>query len=182
MKKITLYIAATFILACVAFAASPFVTLLKIQSAIEARDGDKMAAHIDFPQLRSNLKAQLEGPAGDFIQKQGKSEIAGFFASLVGKFTVDSVVDTMVAPEGLNALMHGQTDLEKIKEGITSPTSFESQTKQNDSIKKSFNFTSLTEFHLTVTNDGQPPVTIVLSREAFTWKLSNIILPTTSQG
>ena len=173
MKKLFSLLILVLALAAGAYVALPFVTLMQINSAIEARDSARLSRHVDFPRLRANLKQQLRGPAGDWLYRQGKDDVEGFFASLVGGFMTGSTVDAMVSPQGLSVLMKGQTSISQIK----GETGGSSSNNNDQKAKKSFRFASPSEFHLVLNRQDQPPVTIVLTRRGFQWKLSNILLP-----
>lgn len=95
--------AVAFILVVAAWdAASPWWTLKSMRDAAKARDSDRLAAYIDFPRVRSNVREQLIELAEtkrpvpayqSFVRRYGASLIA------------DPVVDLIVSPEALRVAL-----------------------------------------------------------------------------
>src|SRR3546814_6918099 len=89
-------------------AAGPYRTVNAIRDAAQARDAQAMAEQVDFPALRSSLKAQL----GDRLLREvgtpsPDNPIAAFGLSIAGGL-VGGLVDVMVTPAGLGAIMEGR--------------------------------------------------------------------------
>src|SRR3546814_9936606 len=84
-------------------AAGPYRTVNAIRDAAQARDAQAMAEQVDFPALRSSLKAQL----GDRLLREvgtpsPDNPIAAFGLGIAGGL-VGGLVDVMVTPSGPGA-------------------------------------------------------------------------------
>src|SRR3546814_946941 len=89
-------------------AAGPYRTVNAIRDAAQARDAQAMAEQVDFPALRSSLKAQL----GDRLLREvgtpsPDNPFAAFGLSIAGGL-VGGMVDVLVTPAGLGAMMEGR--------------------------------------------------------------------------
>lgn len=105
---------AAIVVACAALAAywywSPYLALRAMQSAAIARDADAFNAHVDYPQVRASLKAQLSTRMAAQIGAtvDAKNPLAALGAML-GRTMSDKLVDAMVRPETIMQVMqHGQ--------------------------------------------------------------------------
>lgn len=94
MKRILLF--AVLALAALAgiFYGSPYFTMNKIRTATMEQDSDALAAHIDLPQLRDSLGQQLR-------TLFSAPEVAADISPSI----VDPLLDTMLMPEGIVALI-----------------------------------------------------------------------------
>lgn len=107
---------AAIVVACAALAAywywSPYLALRAMQSAAIARDADAFNAHVDYPQVRASLKAQLSTRMAAQIGAtvDAKNPLAALGAML-GRTMSDKLVDAMVRPETIMQVMqHGRFD------------------------------------------------------------------------
>ena len=105
---------AAIVVACAALAAywywSPYLALRAMQSAAIARDADAFNAHVDYPQVRASLKAQLSTRMAAQIgaTADAKNPLAALGAML-GRTMSDKLVDAMVRPETIMQIMqHGR--------------------------------------------------------------------------
>ena len=89
--------------------ASPYSTICQMPSAIEKHDSNKFSQYVDYPALRENLKAQLLLSLKDKMQgpEMKDNPFAGL-GQLIGLAMVDTIVDTLVSPAGVMALMAGE--------------------------------------------------------------------------
>jgi len=86
--------------------ASPYWTLHQMHAAIEARDADKFSRYVDFPALRESLKGQILSSLHERLGTPALKDTP--FASIgkmIGTAMVNTVVDTMVTPAGVMAIM-----------------------------------------------------------------------------
>ncbi len=75
---------------------SPYFVLWQMKKAAEARDLASLSSHIDYPAVRSSLKAQLANEVSD--------RKASLFGVLVASGIADAAVDTAVTPEGMRLI------------------------------------------------------------------------------
>lgn len=87
-------------------AASPYITLYQLRSAMQDSDADAFSKHVDFPALRENFKGQMMG----FIDSQmdspdmEKNPFAGFGKVMAVTF-IGPMVDNLISPAGVIAMM-----------------------------------------------------------------------------
>lgn len=83
--------------------ASPAWTLKQMADAAEARDAEKLSAHIDYSKLRESTKSQMRAAMG---AKLADGSANGFEALglAIGMGFVDRMVDGLVTPEGMAAM------------------------------------------------------------------------------
>lgn len=186
MKKAVAAILAMLVLAAVGYlAGGPFMTLGNIREGVAASDQDLLAANIDFPVLRENLKAQLKGSIAKAVTPDAKApdeneqaaalkkNLSALSAEFAEKLA-SKMVDVLVTPAGM-AKIAGWPD-------ISVPLN--AQMDAQESEKKQFlndarvAFQSLDTVHVIGPGqEGSGDVKFVLSRQGFKWRLTNILLP-----
>ena len=83
---------------------APNLALLGIRQGLEGEDREQLAAHIDFPQLRSNLKSQLYS----VIDRSGRHSPYWDSDSPLTDVLVNGLVESYVRPDSLLGLMQGR--------------------------------------------------------------------------
>lgn len=94
----------------IAYAAYPYWSLYRLGEALEAGDEGALKQHVDWPAVRSGLKEDLSGvlsrETGRAIASgDGDAAVGGLLASAIGKALLDPLVDSLVTPEGLAAMI-----------------------------------------------------------------------------
>jgi hypothetical protein len=149
--------------------ASPYLTLYRLKSGVEARDAETVAKYVDFPALRQNLKDQLQAALSKRLDPQ-QNPLAALAANLAVTFA-DPVVDRLITPEGLAELMAGQKP--PLASSEPSPTSPAKKPLED----ATFGYESFDEFVVSVPSAGGA-IRFVLTRSGLSWKLSGIEIPT----
>ncbi|HJR73461.1 MAG TPA: DUF2939 domain-containing protein [Luteimonas sp.] len=186
MKK-WLWLFAALLIALLAYVgAGPYLTVRAIRSAVEKQDAAALSRQVDFPALRTSLKAQLTDrlvrEAGADVQASALGSIG---LTLAGGL-IGGSVDAMVTPTGLGALMEGRKVWKRIGDGFAPPTPAASAEngastavpatpKPLDGAK--YRYESLSRFTATVHDDSGRPIVFVMTRDGLNWKLSDIRLP-----
>ncbi len=186
MKK-WLWVAVALLIALVAYVgAGPYLTVRAIRSAVERQDAAALSKQVDFPALRASLKAQLTDrlvrEAGPDIQS---SALGAIGLSIAGG-VVGGVVEAMVTPTGLGAMMEGRKVWKRVGDGFSSapapaPQAADGETpapaapRPFDGAK--YRYESLSRFTATVQDDSGRPIQFVMTRDGLRWKLSDIRLP-----
>jgi hypothetical protein len=151
-------------------AAGPYLTLYKLKAGVEARDAEAVAECVDFPLLRQNLKDQLQAAVAARVDTQ-QNPFAALAAGLAVR-VADGLVDRLVSPEGLAALMAGQ------KPALATAHPSVATTPAKKPLEDaSFGYESLSEFVISVPSAGGA-IRFVLTRSGLSWKLSRIDIPT----
>lgn len=118
LKKITIAAAIAALAFGAATWASPYYALHQMKNAVAGRDAAALAQHVDFPALRSNVKAQLAATMSESISAvAGADNPFAAMGAAFGNAMLGKMVDAMVSPAGVEALVsksaldsHPQTD------------------------------------------------------------------------
>ena len=172
------------IVCCVAgiYAIYPYVTLWRISSALQARDGELLASFIDWPNLRENLRSDLKAKAATrSLSANTNQNASGVIGTAIGLALIDPVINSLITPEMLRAWAdsHRQTT-------VSPPV--QSAGRALDSLSSPDNtllsrvtyafFTSPTEFRVDISDPNkQFTATTFLSFSNLSWKLTRLILP-----
>ncbi len=179
MKKVILIIGVIVALLVGYVAAGPYLTLASIKKDISEENTEQLPNNIDFVALRQNIKGQVNHN----IMKDAAPELQNNILALVaGKFAtkmVDGVVDSILTPNGLAALMEGKQLYKEQKQGINgnNNTNVPSPEKKDLLESATFSYDSLNQFSVHIPNDSGKEVQLMLKREGLSWKLVNIKLP-----
>jgi hypothetical protein len=178
MKK-WLWLAAAVLAALLAWtAAGPWMTVNAIRDAAQARDAAAMAKQVDFPALRSSLKAQLSDHLLREIGAPAPDNPFAVFGLGIANGLVGGLVDTMVTPAGLGAMMEGRKVWDRAS-GLPPPSSEEARASSAPRPLQDakYRYESLSRFTATVHDDQGRPVVFVMTRHGLRWRLSDIRLP-----
>jgi hypothetical protein len=172
MNKYLLIIGLVLVIVVGYVAAGPYLTISAIKTSIVEQDSEKLSENIDFPNLRQNLKNQLNA----VMMKSAVTELKDNpFATLAVGFAtkmVDGMVDSFVTPSGLAAIMEGKKPSKKgSEENITPPK------KENLFKNARTTYVSKSKFAVWVPNDQGEEAIFILQRDGLSWKLVNIVIP-----
>ena len=163
-------------------AAGPFLAYNAIRTAVQTHDTAELAEHVDFPVLRRNLKLQID----DYVVRKAgadvQSSLLGAFAVRIASGVAGGMVDTMVTPAGIGALLEGRTIWHRASGGGVTDNTYENAPPPDRLREASYGFESLSRFTATVEDEDGDPLTFVLSREGLRWKLTDIRLPLDGDG
>lgn len=171
------WIAAAALLALLAWTASgPWRAIEGIRQAVQAEDARALARHVDFPALRASLKPQLQDR---LVRAAGVDARSGPVAALgvgVASGVAGGLVDAMVTPAGLGALMEGRKVWNRV--GNLPPPSRGDAAARPDPIPgPRLRLESPSRASATVVLDDGGELVLVLSRSGLRWRLSEIRLP-----
>ncbi len=88
------------------FYAAPYITFYQIKDAAKRKDSEVLSELVNFPTVKGSIKEALRTGLAQATQKEG-----GFAAALgllFGGVLIDSAVDVVVSPSGLEALSRGK--------------------------------------------------------------------------
>lgn len=80
---------------------SPLWTLREMQSAVRARDADAFSKYVDFPSLRSDLKADA---MAEMATKARGSDDSSDGLAMLGAAMVGPLIDGLISPDGVRAM------------------------------------------------------------------------------
>jgi hypothetical protein len=157
--------------------ASPYLTLYQIYQAVDHRDSQAISDSVDFPALRESVKENLQSVVLKETAKQN-NPILNLIGAALGKVMVNPVIDSMVTPEGVMALLEGQ----RLQSGGNDGT--QSLSKKAADVDVNARYESFNQFVVGVKPKGEdvPPVDVVLSREGLGWKITGVRLPKSLLG
>lgn len=156
-------------------ATGPYLAINGIRTALAERDIGALERHVDFPALRVNMKAQME----DYIARQGgelaqSSGLLGAIGMQVAGGLGGAVVDTMVTPIGLGALLQGH-GMWKRATGQTVDGDAYGAPQPMDPLKDAtLRYESTSRFTATAAAADGKPVVAVLQRQGLRWRLVDI--------
>ncbi len=154
-------------------AAGPYLTVRAIRRAVVAQDAVALAKQIDFPALRSSLKAQLDDRMVRSAGADMQASPLGAFGLTIAGAVADTTVDAMVTPTGLGALMQGHILFKRFGDGLSSSEPSSPEPLHDPSYK----YESTSRFIATTRDANGPPIVFVLTRHGLQWQLSDIQLP-----
>jgi hypothetical protein len=159
-------------------AAGPFITFHGMNSAIKARDPEKLSEYIDFPMLRTNLKEQVNAVIiKEAAAKMSENPFGLLGMGLAAKFA-EGIVEFAITPSGLANLMQRATPIGPPKIATTEFGKTLATTEPFSNAR--YNYDSSEKFFAWVKKDNGGEIRFVLSRNWFSWKLTNIIVPLNS--
>jgi len=161
--------------------AGPFLAYNGIRHAVEAQDTAALARHVDFPVLRSNLKAQVDDYVVRHAGADAQASLFGAIAVRIASGVAGGVVDTMVTPAGIGALLQGRSIWHRASGGGIGDNTYAHTAPADPLREPDYGFESLSRFTATVHDDDGAPITFVLTRDGLQWKLTDIRLPITAE-
>jgi hypothetical protein len=180
MKKWTA-LGVVLLLALLAYvAAGPWLSVRAIRAAIQQQDASALSKEVDFPALRGNLKAQLQDA---MLRKAGPDAQAspfGNFALAIAGGVVNGIVDLLVTPAGLAAMMEGRRVWRKFDDGFSPPpTDAEGRPLPAPEPLQGarYRYESPSRFTATVADENDEPIVFVFRRDGLRWRLTDIRLP-----
>lgn len=139
---------------------SPYLTLLHLKRAADARDLAAISARIDFPAVRADLKTQLrerlEPRKGSALEQLGEA---------IAERLADPVVDAAVTPEGMRALFASAAVAKAARPSFGNVDPKEMRVRRD----------GLGRFALTSANGSGPEV--VFELQGLTWRVTAVRLP-----
>ena len=183
MKKWIALSIAAIVLVFAWIAAGPYMTIRAIQQAVQTQDAGELAEQVDFASVRASLKAQL---VDEMIRQAGpdvQTNPFGAIALTMATGVVNGLVDGMVNPGGLSAMMQGHRLWKNSKESFERPPLDANgdalpatpPSKPLDNAK--MRYESASRFTATIRDDQGKPVVFVLKRDGLRWRLADIRLP-----
>lgn len=161
-----LYAGITLFIISVLFAASgPPHALTNISSAAYKNDTAKLKNNIDFPQLKENIKKQVNEQVQDTMNQELDGNIFAEFAKSIATSVTNIAVDKLISPESIGNLLRDN------KKESEEPGFFYFVKE----VKYSFHSPSVVI--ATIKNGDDKGTKMSLERQGISWKLVNIEIP-----
>lgn len=174
MKKILISLLLFFVLVSTFLGLGPFLTLYSIKESIEEKDSSKLSQNIYFPELRSNLKNQINLSLSDRINKKLNDNPLRFLAEGLADIVVDETLDVFLTPDGLGRLIDGE-DPSSIIRNNKKLDAEDDGIEVLESIE--FKYQSMNRFIVFINTVNKKQIILHLDRFGIRWKLVNVILP-----
>lgn len=164
-------------------AAGPYMTIRAIRHAVQAQDAGELAEQVDFPSLRASLKAQLIDAMVREAGPEAQSNAFGAIALTMATGVVNGIVDGMVNPVGLGAVMQGRRLWRNANDSFSRPPldangdplpAAREPPPLHDAVMR---YESTSRFTATIEDDAGRPIVFVLRRDGLRWRLADIRLP-----
>lgn len=188
-KKLLATAVAVAVIGAVTSYASPYWTIYQMRTAIEKRDPEKFSRYVDYPALRESLKAQLLLSLKDKLGTPDAKEnpFAGL-GQMIGLAMVNTVVDTMVTPAGVMALMAGEKPAPKEPAPQAPTTASTPEAREapegprkeaaKDALRYDVSYKSWDLVQATATKENGEPIVADLRRQGlWSWKWAGIKIP-----
>ncbi len=162
-------------------AAGPYIAIHGIQSALAEQDTGKLERYVDFPTLRTNLRAQLQDR---IVRAAGAESQSSFFGALALSLAGGAAglgVDAMVTPTGIAAILQGRAIWKRASGDTANGDTYGPPRPAEPLEHAQGRYTSLSRFTATTQTDGGGTLTFVFDRQGLVWKLTDIRLPLASQ-
>lgn len=160
---------------------APQLTVRSMLRAAERGDAEALAAHVDFPALRQDLKTQFSIAAAERIGGDGSGGWRDFGAALATS-AAGPAIDAMVSEQGLMLMFTGRG---LARDGLAAVPPDDATGRQGSGAidmqqwKTSTGYEDLSTFVVTLQPqvDGAGPAKLVFKRHRLLWwKLSGIEL------
>ena len=174
MKKILISLLLFFVLISTFLGLGPFLTLYSIKESIEEKDSSKLSQNIYFPELRSNLKNQINLSLSDRINKKLNDNPLRFLAEGLADIVIDETLDVFLTPDGLGRLIDGEDPSSIIRNNKKLDTE-DKGIEVLESIE--FKYQSMNRFIVLIETVNKKQIILHLDRFGIRWKLVNVILP-----
>jgi len=174
MKKVFISLLLFLVLVSSYLGLGPFLALYSIKESIEAKDSNQLSKNIYFPELRANLKDQINLSFSDSINKRLNDNPLRFLAEGLADIVVDETLDVFLTPDGLGRLMDGEDPSSIIRNNKKSEKK-DSGVEVLESIE--FKYQSMNRFIVFINTVNKKQIRLHLDRFGIKWKLVNVILP-----
>jgi hypothetical protein len=152
--------------------ASPYVVSQQMKSAAEARDGEVLSEHIEFPTLRQNVKDQLNAAMAKEMINEVESNPFAAMGAAFGSMMVEGMVDAFVTPASITEMIKGEAAKETRKQSSSEDTEPRKAFKDAKLSYKSWD-----KFTIAIPAEDGAVTSFVLQRRGLGWKLTNIVIP-----
>ncbi|MEQ6290868.1 DUF2939 domain-containing protein [Vogesella sp. GCM10023246] len=155
---------------------TPYLAVQGMQDAAQERNATKLARYVDFPVVKENLKAELNGQMLQKLQGNPLAAVGVVFAGAM----VNAMVDAIVSPQGLAMMMQGEKPLSTTTAEATAPGSQDDQANTSNKIETKMGYDGLSQFIVKVYQRDKPEqaINLVLQRHNLvSWQLAEIRLP-----
>ncbi|WP_162199481.1 DUF2939 domain-containing protein [Aurantiacibacter marinus] len=149
---------------------SPYLAMNDLRAAAESGDQAELENSIDFPQVRESLKSEFRASLAAKIVNSEEQDGLEALGSMFAMGMVDTMVDGLVTPEGMSALItRGRLNREE-----ADGEQAEGFSDQDWSLERE----GFSSFRATPSlKSGETPPTLIFERDGLSWRLTAIDMP-----
>jgi hypothetical protein len=149
---------------------SPRAAARDLRQAAMSGDVEELQRLVDFPLVREQMKADLKANLMRSVDtSRGEGGLASALVTGFGGMMVDGLVNQIVSPSGIAALVrYGKTDSSK------------NATRHSSELVTRMRYGGLSTFIITARNPESPPadtINFVLRRRGLSWQLVRVGMP-----
>lgn len=178
MRKVTIAVLVFVVGVVAVYFGSPYWTLYQIRSAAAAGEGDRVAAYVDFPAVRSSVKSQFASALTKRMESKGKDSALASLGHAFAFRMMDGVVDTMVSPEGVASMIRSGKAPRPALDGKAAPVNASTGERREPKVSRGYEGLDTFRAALVDPATNEETLVAVLSRQgAFSWKLTAVRIP-----
>jgi hypothetical protein len=152
--------------------ASPWYTLDAMRSAARAGNGDALAAYVDFPTLRRDMKAKLRAR---MVAAANRRSGLGALGMALGAAMVGPAVDALISPAAIRSAFAARRDEANLAAASPAPDAALRPPRHLMIRRQGFStFLAVSPEH--------PDSGLVFTRHGLGWRLSGILLSPASDS
>jgi multisubunit Na+/H+ antiporter MnhG subunit len=175
--------------------ASPYITLYNLKNAADKNDTYKLETYIDFQTIKADFKTKMRSIISGGLEysaneNNDKSNTIGELGLLVANALVEPLVNKLVSPEIVAAVLRGEKPQNGINDEIVDPansnseiqltTNIQTDEKKKRKVKIIPSYQSISTFKIRVADlsDTDSEVILLMKRDGvFSWKVYKAIIP-----
>jgi len=155
----------------------PYLTVHGLSQALEQRDTTRLQRYVDFPQVRTSLRAQMN----DHMVRMAGPEVANSpFGGLLyglGNQLSGAAVDTLVTPMGVAAMLQGNTLWKRGRNELEGNSTWGATAPARPLKEARHHFERYDRFVIELDGaPGEPPLRVVLEPQGLRWKVVDLQL------
>ncbi|MGL6071692.1 DUF2939 domain-containing protein [Craterilacuibacter sp.] len=156
---------------------TPYLVVQGMQQAAQQQDSAALSGYIDYPALKTSLKAELRAR---MLPQTGKDTPFAALGIALADPVINSMVDGLVSQQGLSLLLQGKGQLKRLDSPKGAANSEEPSAPSPDADKPSDSSMGYEGFNRFVIQTGEAGAanSFVLQRKGLaSWQLVEIRLP-----
>ena len=158
--------------------ASPWWSLSGLAQAINAGDRQRLVRYVDFPRLRESISGQLTAKLGqqlgEDVDGNSSKAMMALAGTALGSAVIDKVVDSLVTPEGVAAILEGREQIQFDPEHP--PTRLKLIRRLHE--RAHLDWIDIGSIRATVYDSDSKVLThALLERDGLTWRVVDVDIP-----
>ncbi len=174
-KKFTLSLTAIALAASLVYA-SPYYAVYQMKQAAQTHDAQTLNEYVDYPVLRQNLKTTINQKMQQILQENKDQDLLSVMAKGIANKLSDMMIDAMVTPEGLTAMINGRKPDAATAESKKTATEKPKENQASDAPRINYHYRGLNNFSVVVSDaTGKQTANLIFQRHGvMSWKLNGI--------